>query len=67
LVSAAHTGRNYLGIELEAKYVEQASRRLAGVARARVHHSFIASGLPLSSRQSSFRADMSSEGGIKFG
>lgn len=38
LVSAALTGRNYLGIELEAKYVELARRRLAGVARARARH-----------------------------
>lgn len=35
LVAAALTGRTYLGIELEAKYVEHARRRLAGVARAR--------------------------------
>jgi len=34
LVSAALTGRNYFGIELEARYVEHARRRLAGVARA---------------------------------
>jgi DNA modification methylase len=34
LVSAALSGRNYLGVELEAKYVEHARRRLAGVARA---------------------------------
>lgn len=35
LVAAALTGRTYLGIELEAKYVEHARRRLAGVDRAR--------------------------------
>lgn len=35
LVSAALTGRQYLGIELETKYVELARRRLAGVERAR--------------------------------
>jgi DNA modification methylase len=33
LVTSALTGRNYLGIELEAKYVEYARRRLAGVTR----------------------------------
>lgn len=36
LVSAALAERNYLGIELEAKYVEHARRRLAGVVRARM-------------------------------
>lgn len=35
LVSAALSGRRYLGIELEAKYVELARRRLAGVDRAK--------------------------------
>lgn len=39
LVSAAFTERNYLGIELNAAYVEHARRRLAGVARAKVRHS----------------------------
>ena len=34
LVSAALAGRNYLGIELEAQYIEHARRRLAGVERA---------------------------------
>jgi site-specific DNA-methyltransferase (adenine-specific) len=35
LVAAALCGRNYIGIELEAKYVEHARRRLAGVERAK--------------------------------
>jgi DNA modification methylase len=35
LVAAALSGRQYLGIELEARYVELARRRLAGVDRAR--------------------------------
>ena len=35
LVAAALSGRRYVGIELEAKYVELARRRLAGVARAK--------------------------------
>ena len=35
LVSAALTRRDFLGIELEAKYVEHARRRIAGVHRAR--------------------------------
>lgn len=35
LVAAALSGRGYCGIELEAKYVELARRRLAGVDRAR--------------------------------
>lgn len=34
LVAAALTGRGYVGIELEQKYVEFARRRLAGVERA---------------------------------
>ncbi|MEJ1962215.1 MAG: DNA methyltransferase [Gammaproteobacteria bacterium] len=38
LVAAALSGRRYLGIELEARYVEHAQRRLAGVARSRSHH-----------------------------
>jgi len=38
LVAAALSGRNYLGIELEAKYVEHARRRLAGVERARTRY-----------------------------
>lgn len=33
LVAAALSGRYYVGIELEAKYVEHARRRLAGVER----------------------------------
>jgi len=37
LVAAALSGRQYLGIELEAQYVEHARRRLAGVNRARSH------------------------------
>ncbi|MGH8208451.1 MAG: DNA methyltransferase [Steroidobacteraceae bacterium] len=37
LVAAALSGRRYFGIELEAKYVELARRRLAGVERARSH------------------------------
>ena len=36
LVSAALSGRCYFGIELEAKYVELARRRLAGVDRTRL-------------------------------
>lgn len=35
LVAAALTGRSYLGIELEARYVEHARRRLDGVSRTR--------------------------------
>lgn len=35
LVAAALSGRRYLGIELEAKYVTLARRRLAGVEQAR--------------------------------
>lgn len=35
LVAAALSGRRYVGIELEPKYVELARRRLAGVERAR--------------------------------
>ena len=35
LVAAALSGRNYLGIDLEAKYVEHARRRLAGVSRCK--------------------------------
>ena len=35
LVAAALCGRRYLGIELEAKYVELAKRRLAGVERVK--------------------------------
>jgi site-specific DNA-methyltransferase (adenine-specific) len=35
LVAAALLGRRYFGIELEAKYIELARRRLAGVERAR--------------------------------
>lgn len=35
LVAAALSGRDYLGVELEAKYVAYARRRLAGVARTR--------------------------------
>jgi site-specific DNA-methyltransferase (adenine-specific) len=35
LVAAALLGRRYFGIELEAKYVELARRRLAGVERVR--------------------------------
>ncbi|RDS85015.1 DNA methylase [Dyella monticola] len=35
LVAAALSGRHYLGIELDAKYVDHARRRLAGVERAR--------------------------------
>jgi site-specific DNA-methyltransferase (adenine-specific) len=38
LVAAALLGRRYFGIELEAKYVELARRRLAGVERARSRH-----------------------------
>jgi DNA modification methylase len=38
LIAAALTGRQYLGIELEGKYVEHARRRLAGVERARVRY-----------------------------
>lgn len=37
LVAAALSGRHYVGVELEAKYVEYARRRLAGVDRARSH------------------------------
>ena len=33
LVNALHTGRSYLGVELEAKYCEFIGRRLAGVSR----------------------------------
>lgn len=36
LVSAALSGRRYFGIELEAKYVELARRRLAGVDGAKL-------------------------------
>jgi len=36
LVAAALSGRRYFGIELEAKYVELARRRLAGVDRAKL-------------------------------
>jgi len=36
LVSAALAGRRYFGIELEAKYVELARRRLASVGRAKL-------------------------------
>ncbi|HUA25232.1 MAG TPA: DNA methyltransferase [Steroidobacteraceae bacterium] len=36
LVSAALSGRRYFGIDLEAKYVELARRRLAGVDRAKL-------------------------------
>jgi site-specific DNA-methyltransferase (adenine-specific) len=35
LVAAALSGRRYIGIDLEAKYVELACRRLAGVERAK--------------------------------
>lgn len=35
LVAAALSGRRYFGIDLEAKYVELARRRLAGVDRAK--------------------------------
>jgi len=35
LVAAALSGRRYMGIDLEAKYVELARRRLAGVDRAK--------------------------------
>jgi site-specific DNA-methyltransferase (adenine-specific) len=35
LVAAALSGRRYIGIDLEAKYVELAYRRLAGVDRAK--------------------------------
>jgi len=35
LVAAALSGRRYVGIELEAKYVEHACRRLSGVERTR--------------------------------
>ena len=38
LVAAALSGRRYMGIDLEAKYVELARRRLAGVERARSRH-----------------------------
>ena len=38
LVASALCGRSYLGIELEAKYVEHARRRLAGVERARARY-----------------------------
>jgi len=38
LVAAALTGRDYLGIELETKYVELARRRLEGVERARARN-----------------------------
>lgn len=38
LVAAALSGRHYVGIELEAKYVEHARRRLAGVDRAKLRH-----------------------------
>ncbi|MFL6602531.1 MAG: DNA methyltransferase [Steroidobacteraceae bacterium] len=38
LVAAALLDRHYLGIELEAKYVEHARRRLMGVERARARH-----------------------------
>jgi DNA modification methylase len=37
LVAAAFSGRRYFGVELEAKYVALARRRLAGVERARSH------------------------------
>jgi len=36
LVAAALSGRRYFGIELEAKYVDLARRRLAGVDRAKL-------------------------------
>jgi DNA modification methylase len=35
LVAASLSGRRYMGIDLEAKYVELARRRLAGVERAK--------------------------------
>lgn len=38
-VAAALSGRQYLGIELEAKYVEHARRRLAGIERSRARRS----------------------------
>jgi len=38
LVASALCGRKYLGIELEARYVEHARRRLAGVERAKARH-----------------------------
>jgi len=38
LVAAALSGRHYVGIELEAKYVEHARRRLVGVERARTRY-----------------------------
>ena len=38
LVAAALAGRRYVGIELEAKYVDLARRRLAGVERAKSRH-----------------------------
>jgi adenine-specific DNA-methyltransferase len=39
LVAAALSGRNFVGIELEAEYVEHARRRLAGVERAKSRRS----------------------------
>jgi len=39
LVAAALSGRNFVGIELEAKYVEHARRHLAGVERAKSRRS----------------------------
>ncbi len=38
LVAAALSGRHYMGVELEAKYVEHARRRLTGVERARARY-----------------------------
>lgn len=38
LVAAALLGRRYMGIDLEAKYVELARRRLAGVDRSKSRH-----------------------------
>lgn len=38
LVAAALSGRRYLGIEIEARYVEHAQRRLFGVERAKAAH-----------------------------
>jgi DNA modification methylase len=38
LVAAALLGRRYMGIDVEAKYVELARRRLAGVARSKSRH-----------------------------
>lgn len=38
LVAAALAGRNYLGMDLEVKYVEHSRRRLAGVERARARY-----------------------------